>query len=147
MSDIPGHRGTDPSTARPTSIVLAAILLAFSGVVGLLSGLLVVASGGALTEVSGEAGLSEQLLSSPYAFGAVAIVWGALEIAAAYGLWRLRLWGGHIAVFMSLLAIIVSIITFTTLALVDILLSGLVLLLVARGWKSLKKATLTRPAP
>jgi len=48
---------------------------------------------------------------------------------------------------MSLLAIVVSIITFTTLSFVDIVLSGVVIFLVARGWKSLGKAEQDTPLP
>ncbi len=90
-------------------------------------------------------------LMGAYVYGALMLVGGALYIVAAYGLWKLRKWGGYLSIFLSILALIPSIIfafpilheAFYPPATIDIILfiyilySGLIIIFVQGRWKRL----------
>ena len=86
----------------------------------------------------GEMRLQEQFaFGGTYSTGIISVAWGLLDIAAVWGLWKLRKWGAYLAIGLSTLVIIVAIISWNLLSIVDITFGALVLILLASGWKSL----------
>ena len=86
----------------------------------------------------GEMRLQEQFaFGGTHSNGAISFAWGILDIAAVWGLWKSRKWGGYLAAGLSSLVIIVAIISWNLLSIVDITFGVFVLILLASGWKSL----------
>jgi len=128
---------------KPFSIVLACIFLVLSGLTGIIMGAITLTQGPSLVELlqQGEMRLQEQ-----FAFwgansgGIIPLVWGLLDVGAAYGLWRLKKWAGYLAIGLSLLMIIVAIRFWNLLSIVDITFGMLILILVTSGLKKLTPA-------
>jgi len=123
--------------SRPVPIILAAWLQLIGGVASIVAG-------------------SYYLIMFPYTlaaivFGPVMLIGGALYIVAAYGLWKLRKWGGYLSISLSILALIPSIIfafrilheafypyaTIVIILFIYILYSGLIIIFVQGRWKRL----------
>jgi len=125
---------------KPFSIVLACIFLVLSGLMGIIMGAIILTQGPSMADFlqQGEMRLQAQLAFwGTYSGGIIPLVWGLLDIIAAYGLWRLKRWAAYLAIGLSLLTIIVAIRFWNLLSIVDITFGGLVLILVASGLKKL----------
>jgi len=82
--------------------------------------------------------LQEQFaFGGTYSAGAISFAWGILDIAAVWGLWKARKWGGYLAVVLSGLVIMVAVVSWNLLSIVDITFGVFILILLASGWKSL----------
>lgn len=128
--------------SRPVPIILAALLQLIGGVVGIIAGIMLIIGGWFLSGVmeGWEGEFGEQLVPlGVYALGTVVLVLSALGIVAAYGLWKLRKWGGYLAIILSSLALMLSIVAvfFHPLSIIDIIYSGLIIIFVAVRWKRL----------
>ena len=125
---------------RPTSIVVTCILGVISGLIGILIGWVFVAGGQYSGVLVGEieGGFVEQFaLQRTFALGFIAIVWGAVELVAMYGMWKLREWGGYMAIVLSGVSIIASIILWSLLSFIYIIFGLLILILVFTSWRRL----------
>jgi len=126
---------------KPFSIVLACIFLVLSGLMGLIMGIVTLTQGPSLVDFlhQGEMRLQEQFnYFGEHSGGFIPLVWGLLDVIAAYGLWRLKRWAGYLAIGLSCLMILVAIVSWDLLSTVDITFGVLVLILVT---SSLKKLT------
>ena len=112
---------------RSFPIVLACILLPISGVIGIILGAILVRDlGSIMTE------------GDKFAILGSVIVWSGLATVASYGLWKLRKWGVYLVVVLSLVVIGISIGLFLRSPLFTAAISffGLIIVLVATGWKT-----------
>ncbi|MFC2123015.1 DUF2127 domain-containing protein [Bacteroidota bacterium] len=125
---------------KPFSIVLACIFLVLSGLMGIIMGAIILTQGPSMADFlqQGEMRLQEQLAFwGTYSGGIIPLIWGLLDIIAAYGLWRLKRWAAYLAIGLSLLMIIVAVRFWDLLSIVDITFGLLVLILVTSGLKKL----------
>ena len=77
---------------RPTGITILAVLSAIGGCLALLAGLFATVLGGAVGAATGSAAVGG-LVS---VLGLIAIVYGALSLAFAYGAWTLKPWAWNL---------------------------------------------------
>jgi hypothetical protein len=125
---------------RSAPLVVACILLLVSGLLVILVGLLLIVGGGCAGAIIEEfgGGVEEQFaMVEVYAFGYLALIWGAVELAAAYGLWNLKRWAAYTIIVLSLISIGISIGAWNMLSIVDIVFSIILIALIIAGWKSL----------
>ena len=93
----------------------------------------------ALVEEAG-LGFEEQISAiTIYIIGVVALFWGSLQITACYGLWKLKKWGAYVALVLSCLVIILSIIQWNFVSSIDIVLGVIIIILIAVSWKRLSQ--------
>jgi len=122
---------------KPASLVIAAIISAILGAMATFAGiaLLFIGEVAVISQLSSAITVSGAMIAG---LGLMYFVWGVVDIAAAYGLWNLRQWGGTIALASAILAIIVSLILYSLLATSDIIINVLLIILIAIGWSNLK---------
>lgn len=117
--------------SRPLAVTAAAIIVGLFGVLGLLTGL-----GVYLLGVGVAAGQLAWL-------GGLSLIWGAVDVVAAYGLWHLQKWGGQLTAISAALGAIGGLIFFTADYGFTVVTNGLILLLLKKGWSSLKGKSLS----
>ena len=95
---------------RPTGITILAVLSAIGGVLALLAGLFATVLGGAVGAATGNAAVGG-LVS---VLGLIAIVYGALSLAFAYGAWTLKPWAWNLGMASQLVGIGLAIVYIAT---------------------------------
>jgi hypothetical protein len=95
-----------PSTpsVRPQGVTILAILAAIGGVLGIFGGLAALFGGAVIGGLGG--GALGGLLSI---IGLVALVQSALELAFAYGAWRLQPWAWTLGVAAAVISLVISV--------------------------------------
>jgi len=119
---------------RSFPVVLACILLPISGVIGIILGAILVVDLGSVMTVGDK-----------FAILGSVIVWSGLATAASYGLWKLRKWGAYLAVVLSLgaIGILIGLFSLSNMFVIGaILCLGLIIILVAAGWKTISVKSL-----
>jgi len=126
---------------RPITLVIASVLEAVSGLLGVIFGAILVIGGaffGAFLDEIGADFMEQLAFLGVYVLGIIAIIGSVLDLIAAYGLWQLRKWAGYLTIILCSLSIVVSAITFNLFSMIDFVWCGLVIVLVAIGWGKLK---------
>lgn len=127
---------TTEQIERPVVIVIAAILFGIMGIFEVLGGLIFAALGPMILMESTE--LASFVGGSVILFGGIFLVAGVLDVAAAYGLWELKKWGGILGIVLGIISLLLSI-PFVTIDFgFSLVLSLAMIILIALGWNSLK---------
>ena len=95
---------------RPTGITILAVLSAIGGCLALLAGLFATVLGGAVGAATGSAAVGGLVV----VLGLVAIVYGALSLAFAYGAWTLKPWAWNLGMASQLVGIGLAIVYIVT---------------------------------
>ena len=122
-----GARQREEPVKKPFVIVIAAI-------VSIMMGIIMITAIGPIVETE----LSYIIGGFATVIGGITIVVGVLDIAAAYGLWKLKKWGGILGVILSIIGLLLSIPFMAIDYGLSVILSFEMIILIALGWKSLK---------
>ena len=122
-----GERQREEQVKKPFVIVIAAI-------VSIMMGIIMITAIGPIVETE----LSYIIGGFATVIGGITIVVGVLDIAAAYGLWKLKKWGGILGVILSIIGLLLSIPFMAIDYGLSVILSSEMIILIALGWKSLK---------
>jgi hypothetical protein len=95
---------------RPTGITILAVLSAIGGVLALLAGLFATVLGGAVGAATGSATVGGLVT----VLGLIAIVYGALSLAFAYGAWTLKPWAWNLGMASQIVGIGLAIVYIAT---------------------------------
>ena len=118
---------------KPVVIVIAAILFCIMGIFEVLSGLIIAAVGPIVgTELSSIIG------GFAIVFGGIFVVAGVLDIAAAYGLWELKKWGGILGIILCIIGLLLSLPFVAIDYGFSVILNLVMIILIAMGWNSLE---------
>lgn len=96
--------------SRPTGITILAVLSAIGGVLAILAGLFATVLGGAVGAATGSAAVGG-LVSL---LGIIAIVYGGLSLAFAYGAWTLKPWAWTLGMASQIVGIGLAIVYIAT---------------------------------
>ena len=95
---------------RPTGITILAVLAAIGGVLVLIAGLFGTVLGGALGAATGSATVGGLVVL----LGVIAIVYGVLSIAFAYGAWTLKSWAWNLGMASQIVGIGLAVVYIAT---------------------------------
>ena len=95
---------------RPTGITILAVLSAIGGCLALLAGLFATVLGGAVGAATGSAAVGGLVT----VLGLIAIVYGALSLAFAYGAWTLKPWAWNLGMASQIVGIGLAIVYVAT---------------------------------
>jgi len=95
---------------RPTGITILAVLSAIGGCLALLAGLFATVLGGAVGAATGSAAVDGLVA----VLGLIAIVYGALSLAFAYGAWTLKPWAWNLGMASQIVGIGLAIVYVAT---------------------------------
>ena len=120
-------------------IILAAILSALSGIFTIVASLLLIFTAEILSETLNSSNEILAQIGSPLftIIGFFLLIWGALDLVAAYGLWNLKKYGG-IIVFLSGVTGLILTILITQLDIFSLLINVTLIVLVALRWHQLE---------
>lgn len=136
---------------RPVSIVIAAVLMALSGLLEILLGLLVLGIGLLAQSI---ASMGQNIPEMPEgdllrgfgmiiiaAIGLVILIFGIIDAAVAYGLWKLKKWAGYLGIILNVVGLFINFMF--SLNNIGALIAGtslglLTIILIVSGWNSLE---------
>ena len=95
---------------RPTGITILAVLSAIGGCLALLAGLFATVLGGAVGAATGSAAVDGLVA----VLGLIAIVYGALSLAFAYGAWTIKPWAWNLGMASQIVGIGLAIVYVAT---------------------------------
>lgn len=135
---------------RPVVIVIAVIISALYGIIEILLGLLVLVVGLLFQSISKDLGMQNLPPEMPKEFvvlgvvaligiGLLVLIFGIIDAAVAYGLWKLKKWAGYLGITLNVIGFIISLPFISDIfGVASISLSALTIILIALGWNSLE---------
>lgn len=134
---------------RPISITIAAIISALSGGIEILLGLFVLGMGLLAQSIASMGQNIPEMPKELLGFGIIALVaiglliliFGIIDAAVAYGLWKLKKWAGYLGIILNVAGLLFSFITSPgnlAIAIAGTALGLLTIILIVLGWNSLE---------
>jgi hypothetical protein len=134
---------------RPVSIVIAAVLMALSGLLEILLGVLVLGIGLLAQSIASMGQNIPEMPKELIGFGIIALVaiglliliFGIIDAAVAYGLWKLKKWAGYLGIILNVVGLFINFLF--SLNNIGALIAGtflglLTIILIVLGWNSLE---------